>query len=138
MDEVKTFAGEMAKFYDKGRQRRVVVDRRLTRMFTTRTNRGDGRQANRVVSRQIISDGHLNGSHGAIVFCAECKNELRGISSEPSAELVAHIAASFREQIEMGGEHEALFQGWRVPALGMTQIGKQMLTNLVCMFLLYL
>ena len=57
------------------------------------------------------------------MFRVECKNELTNISREPSAELVSYIASSFKE--EVNGEHRALFHSWRIPALGMTQIGER-------------
>jgi len=126
--EVSDFANQMAKFYAEESERRNVVLDHLDRIFRARMDPqvvGESLRASRVGSRQIISDGHSTGAHGAMVICIECKNELSGISCEPSAELVSYVASSFKEQLN--GEHQALFQGWRVPALGMTQIGEQVL-----------
>jgi len=121
-DEVNIFANRMAQFYQTEAERRGTVLDSLGWIFRARRDPhavGDSR----IGSHQIISDGHVNGKHGAIVFCIKCKNELWGISCEPSAELVSHIASSFKEQLT--GRHRALFDGWRVPALGMTQIGER-------------
>jgi len=127
-DEVNAFANRMAGFYATEADRRSVVHDHLDRIFRARRDpqaAGDSIRASRIGSGQIISDGHSNGAHGAMVICIECKNELSGISCEPLAELVSYVARSFKEQ--MNGEHQALFQGWRVPALGMTMIGEQIM-----------
>ena len=124
-DEVDVFADRMAEFYNTEAERRDVVLRHLGRIFRARVDPravGESINASKIGSRQIVSDGHSKGAHGAIVFCVECKNELSNISCEPSAELVSYVASSFGE--ELGGEHQALFNAWRVPALGMTQIGE--------------
>ena len=124
-DKVNAFANQMAGFYDTEAERRGTVLGHLGRIFRARRDPravGGSIKASKIGGLQIISDGHLDGAHGAMVFCIECKNELSGISCEPSAELVSYVASSFKEQLD--GEHRALFHGWRVPALGMTQIGK--------------
>jgi len=118
--EANAFADQMAEFYDTEAKRQDAVFRCLERIFRARR---DSEAA--INSRQMISDGHSKGAHGAIVFRVECKNELTNISREPSAELVSYIASSFKEDVN--GEHRALFHAWRVPALGMTQIGEQIL-----------
>ena len=119
-NEVNTFANKMAEFYGAEAERQGVVLRHLERIFRARTDPdavGGSISASKIGSRRIISDGHLKGAHGAIVFCVECKNELSGISCEPSAELVSYVASSFNE--ELNREHQTLFCGWRAPALGM-------------------
>ena len=124
-NEVNTFADRMAGFYDMEAGRRAVVLDHLGRIFDARTDPqavGESINASKIGSRQIISDGHTNGAHKAIVFCIECKNKLSGITCEPSAELVSYVASSFKERLN--GEHRAVFHGCRVPALGMTQIGE--------------
>jgi len=123
-NEVNTFADRMAEFYNTEAERRGAVLEHLGRIFRACRDPqavGGSISASKIGSRQITSDGHSDGAHGAIVFCIECKNELSGISCEPSAELVSYVASSFKERLK--GEHRALFYGWRVPALGMTQIG---------------
>ena len=124
-DEVNVFADRMAEFYDSEAERRAVVIHHLQEIFRARKDPhavGGDIRASKIGSRQIISDGHSDGAHGTIVFCLECKNELTNISCEPSAELVSYIASSFKEQLK--GNHRTLFDRWRVPALGMTQIGE--------------
>ena len=122
--EVGTFADQMAKFYDTEADRRGVALRHLGRIFCARRNPqavGWSTDTSCVFPPQM--DKHLKGAHGAIVFCIKCKNELSNISCEPSAELVSCVANSYKEQWE--GAHRDLFDGWRVPALGMTQIGER-------------
>jgi len=124
-DEVDTFADQMAQFYDTDADRRGTVLRSLGRIFRARRDPhpvGKSINASKSGLSQIGSVGYTDGAHGAMVFCVECKNELSNISCEPSAELVSHVAGSFKKQLD--GEHRALYHGWRVPALGMTQIGE--------------
>jgi len=126
--EVNTFADKMAGFCATETERRDAVHNHLDRIFRARKDPqvvGESIRASRIGLRQIIYDGHSNGDHGAMVICIECKNELSGISCEPSAELISCVASSFAEQLD--GDHQAPFQGWRVPSLGMTQIGEQIL-----------
>ena len=121
-DMVGKFAEGMSAFYPSDAARRGALHGHLEEIFGARRNTlaGGGILASKIGSRQIITDGHLNGAHGAIVFCVECKNELSGITSEPSVELVSYVASSFKEGLQ---KHPALFEGWRAPALGMIQIG---------------
>ncbi|KAF9648216.1 hypothetical protein BDM02DRAFT_3115685 [Thelephora ganbajun] len=113
--KVNAFVDRMAEFYDSEAERRADVVHHLEEMFHAR------KDPSKIGACHITSDGHLNGAHEAMVFCVECKNELSNISCEPSAELVSYVASSFKEQLR--GKHRALFHAWRVPALGMTQIG---------------
>ena len=123
-NNVGAFMEEMAKFHgSEAEQQSAVIDHLHEILHAHKNPEAVGGliSASKIGSRQIISDGHLNGAHKAMVFCFECKNELSNIPCEPSTELVSYIASSFREQFN--GEHQSLFRGWRVPALGMTQIG---------------
>ena len=70
---------------------------------------------------EYLSDGHLNGSHGAMVFCLECKNEISAASCEPATRLVAYVAASLRRSAKLSTE---LFNRWRVPVLGVMHVGE--------------
>jgi len=81
----------------------------------------------KIPGSQKISDGHVNGEHGAMIFCIECKNELSTASCEPAVQLVSYIATSFKSQAE--GRRE-LFNRWRVPALGVIHVGKFTLHSL--------
>ena len=117
-NEVHAFAGQMIKFYDTEAQRQDVLLRSLDRIFRARRDPEGDRISDSKIGSHLIT----RGAHGAIIFCVECKNELTNISCEPSAKLVSYIAGSFKE--EMNGEHQAMFHAWRVPALGMTQIGE--------------
>jgi len=79
--------------------------------------------ASKIRGKNKISDGHVNGAHGAMVFCVECKNELSAAVCEPTAQLVSYIAASLKCQANYQPYSE-LFQRWRVPILGVTQVGE--------------
>ena len=126
-NKVDAFAKQMSEFYDSEAARRAVVIRNLQDIFRVREDpdaAGEGINASWIGSRQIISDGHMDGARQAMVFCLECKNELSNISCEPSAELVSHVASSLKEQLVGNPLHNGLFHAWRAPALGMTQIGR--------------
>ena len=75
----------------------------------------------KIPGSQKISDGHVNGEHGAMIFCIECKNELSTASCEPAVQLVSYIATSFKSQAK---NRQELFNRWRVPALGVIHVGK--------------
>jgi hypothetical protein len=132
-DRVGDFAEKMAKFYDTEEPRRAAVIECLDAIFGARTDPGGGISAGKIGALNIITDGHLNGAHGGMVFGFECKNELSTTACEPSAELVSYIASSFKELTS--GDHKALFDRWRFPALGMTQIGEWFLSTCVRIFL---
>ena len=119
---VENFVREMSTFYGSEAARRGALLGHLEGIFGARRDplAVGGILTSKIGPYQIITDGHLNGAHGAIVFCVECKDELSGITSEPFVELVSHVASSFKEGLQ---KHQTLFEGWRVPALGMIQIG---------------
>lgn len=124
-EKVDEFAKRMAGFHDDEAKRAAIMRDYLEQIFNAHEDSTPvGIAASRIGASNMTSDGHIRGEHGAIVFCAECKNELTGISSEPSVELVSYIASSFKEQLGKQ-KYVPLFDGWRVPALGMTQIGEQ-------------
>jgi len=64
------------------------------------------------------SDGHIVGSHGGAVCVTEFKNEIHGISLVPYVEATAYAVQTHTAMIP------ALFQGWRLPCLGLTIVGK--------------
>jgi len=70
---------------------------------------------------QTIPDGHVNGTHGAMVFCMKCKSKLSVPPYEPTAQLVSYITTSLKSRVN---HHPELFQRWRVPVLGVTHIGE--------------
>ena len=125
LGEVNAFATRMARFYYTDAGRRDAMLYHLERIFRARRDpevAGGSIGTSEIDPCQTISDGYSKGAHGAMVFCVEYKNEISGMSREPSAELVSRVANSFKEGLN--GEHRALFHGWRTPALGMIQIGK--------------
>jgi len=64
------------------------------------------------------SDGHIVGPHGGAVCVTEFKNEIHGISSVPYVEATVYAVQTHIAVIL------ALFQGWRVPCLGLTIVGE--------------
>jgi hypothetical protein len=126
-DRVGEYMERMVKFYDSEEDRQDFVIQCLQEIFRARKDPdaiGELISSSDVGSRQITSGGYLNGAHEAMVFCFNCKNELSTIACEPSAELVSYVATSFKELLN--GKHQALFRRWRIPALGMTQIGERL------------
>ena len=77
--------------------------------------------ASKILGTEYFSDGHLNGDHGIMVFCLECKNEISTASCEPVTQLVAYVAASLRSRAKL---HIELFNRWRVPILGVVHVGE--------------
>lgn len=72
-------------------------------------------------SSRIQTDGHNVGSHGAVSFIIEFKNEAVDISSIPEVELASYVAHSHGCVIQRNKE---LYMRWRVPCLGLTIVGK--------------
>jgi len=117
-EKVDALADAMALLYKSEEERSSKFLQRLEPLFGLPPG---SINASKILGGQKISDGHINGMHGAMVFCVECKNELSAASCEPTAQLISYIAASFRSQVD---NHPELFQRWRVPALGVTHVGE--------------
>jgi len=64
------------------------------------------------------SDGHMVGLYGGAVCVTEFKNEIHSISSVPYIEATAYATQMHTAVIP------ALFQGWRVPCLGLTIVSE--------------
>jgi len=115
---VGALADAMTLFYKSEEERSSKLLEQLECIF----NVSPGTiKASKIRGGPKISDGHVDGKHGAMVFCLECKNELSAASCEPTAQLVSYIAASLKSQVD---KHPQLFQRWRVPTLGVTNIGE--------------
>ena len=69
------------------------------------------------------TDGHYNGPHGAASCIFEFENGLVDITSIPVVELSSYAVHSHAKAMGRPNER-ASFQGWRVPSLGMTVVGK--------------
>lgn len=122
MEEVQKFCMAMSAFYPDEAARLSMVIPSLEAIFDARTDSQTMEPIQALVPGDdpLKTDGSMVGRHGAIAFIVECKNELVQISSEPHTELANCITKSFRE----GSRHRSmLFNGWRVPALGMIQAG---------------
>ncbi|KAF8322890.1 uncharacterized protein EI90DRAFT_3077246 [Cantharellus anzutake] len=116
-EDVNAFANEMTGFFDNEDERRSKFIKFLEPILKTPPN---SIKPNILSGSRKRSDGHLDGEHGAMVICIECKNELSSATCEPNAQLAAYIATSFAGQAE---EKPELFQRWRVPALGVIHVG---------------
>ena len=119
-EKVDALANQMSRLYDNEEKRRVPFIRHLERIFGLSPG---SINSSKIPGSQKISDGHLNGAHGAMVICVECKNELSSASCEPVPRLTSYIATSFACQAE-DEDYKELFRRWRVPALGVAHIGK--------------
>ena len=78
-------------------------------------------EAASVDSSDAHSDGHCNGPHGAISCIVSFKNELVDVHSMPLVELTTLVARSHAQSMK---SHKELYEGWRVPCLGLTIVGK--------------
>ena len=116
--KVNKLADEMAWFHESGEDRRLKFLAGLEVIFNV--IRGTI-SSSEIPGTEYISDGHLNGDHGVMVFCMECKNEVSTASCEPAVQLVAYVSTSFRSQ---GDQHLGLFERWRVPVLGVMHVGE--------------
>jgi len=116
--KVDKLANEMAKFYKSEEKRHSKFIEHLEVVFGLDPGTIN---SSKIPGGQKISDGHVNGAHGMMVFCMECKNELSAASCEPTVKLVSYIAASLRSQVDHQSE---LFKRCRVPVLGATLIGE--------------
>ena len=112
---VDTLAGDMLEFFKDEKKRTSKFVEHLIDIFKIPIAAGV------VGGTNFISDGHCSGVHKAMVFCVQCKNEATSGNCDPVAQLVAHIAVSFNYSTR---KHKELFKRWRVPALGMTHLGK--------------
>ena len=61
-----------------------------------------------------------DGLHGGAVCVTEFKNEIHGISLVPYVEATAYAVQTHTAMIP------ALFQGWRLPCLGLTIVGESL------------
>jgi len=117
-EKVDALADAMALLYKSEEERSSKFLKHLESLFGLPPGSINARK---ILGGQKVSDGHVNGMHGAMVFCVECKNELSAAPCEPTAQLVSYIAASFKSRVD---DHPELFQRWRVPALGVTHVGE--------------
>ena len=116
---VDSFAVAMTKFYSDESRRRSAGLETLNKIFSFR----DRQPLMAAAIGNVRTDGHYNGPHGAASCIVKFKNELVDIHSIPVVELTSYAAHSHAEA--MGSPiGRALFQGWRVPCLGLTVVGK--------------
>ena len=119
--KVDTLADAMTKFPKSEEKRRSKFIEHLEYIFGLPPG---SINSSKILGGQTISDGHVNGAHGIMVFCMEYKNELSAASCEPTAQLVSYIANSLQSQVDNQSE---LLKRWRVPVLGATLIGESTL-----------
>jgi len=116
--KVDELADEMAWFHKSGEDRRLKFLAGLEDIFGIAPGTIN---SSLIRGTEYLSDGHLNGDHGAMVFCLECKNEISAAPCEPATRLVAYISASLRSRAK---PHTELFSRWRVPVLGVIHAGE--------------
>jgi len=117
-EKVDALADAMTLFHKSEEERRSKFVEHLEETFGVSPG---SINSSKIYGGQTISDGHVNGTHGAMVFCLECKNELSAASCEPITQLISYIATSFKSRVD---HHPELFQRWRVPTLGVTHVGE--------------
>ena len=119
--QVNELADEMTLFHESEEDRRSKFLAGLEVIFNVTPGTINSSE---ISGTEYISDGHLNGDHGMMVFCLECKNEISTTSCEPAVQLVAYISTSFKSR---GDKHLELFKRWRVPVLGLMHVGESTL-----------
>ena len=116
--KVNKLAEEMTQFHDLEEDRRPKFLAGLEDIFDLTPGTINPSE---IAGTKYRSDGHLNGDHGVMVFCVECKNEISTASCEPAVQLVAYISQSFKSR---GNQHPELFKRWKVPVLGAMNVGE--------------
>ena len=91
--KVNALADAMSGFYKTEEKQRSKFIEYMEHIFSIPPG---SMYPSKIPSTQNVSDGHVNGDHGAMVFCMERKNELSLTSCEPVVQLVSYIASSFR------------------------------------------
>ena len=116
--KVDELADKMTLFHESGEDRRLKFLAGLEDIFGIAPGTIN---ASLIRGTGYLSDGHLNGAHGAMVFCLECKNEISAASCEPATRLVAYISASLSSRAKL---HTGPFNRWRIPVLGLMHVGE--------------
>ncbi|TEB27973.1 hypothetical protein FA13DRAFT_1736172 [Coprinellus micaceus] len=115
---VDKFADAMSSFYPSEDGRRTAGLPLLNAIFAIRAEKTIPLLFAAAI-RSGRLDGHSVDRHGMVNTVVEFKNELAEISSIPHVEAVAYVAHA-HTRVD-GAKH--LFEGWRVPCLGITIVG---------------
>jgi len=116
-DAVDDFATKMTAYFGHEDERRGVGLKCLNRIFAARKAITIPPIAAAAIG-SIKSDGHNVAVHGSATMGVEFKNLIAGISSLPTVELTGYVARL------ASGMDRQIYEGWRVPCLGLTVVGK--------------
>src|SRR5712672_1487110 len=114
---VDLFADEMSKFYEAENLRRTVGLHVLNKILSSRGS--DELMA--VAIGSVSSDGHYDRPPEALSCIVVFKNELCDITSMPMVELMGYVARLHSDAMRC---NQSIFQGSRVPYIGLTVVGK--------------
>ncbi len=114
---VDDFATRMTTHFDTEDERRDVGLKCLNKIFAARRGTVIPPISAAAIG-SIRSNGHNIADHGPGTVGVEFKNSITGISSLPAVELTGYVA---RLDSRMD---QQLYEGWRVPCLGLTIVGK--------------
>jgi len=117
-DAVDDFAVKMTTFFNNDDDRRDEGIKCLNKIFAARRGTTIIPPISAAAIGSVRSEGHNIATHGPGTMGAKFKNSIAGISSLPAVELVGYVA---RLDSRMD---QQLYEGWRVPCLGLTIIGK--------------
>ncbi|KAI9507750.1 hypothetical protein F5148DRAFT_75512 [Russula earlei] len=127
---VQSFAEKMTDFYRDEADRREEGVYALNEIFSLRGGGYNERLADGNATISVLDDtivpvpdrpyGYYDGPHGAASCVVVFKNEFIDFTEVPYVELTAYVAQSHAQAIE---RHREVFNGWRVPCLGLTVLG---------------
>jgi hypothetical protein len=125
---INDFADEMASFYETESARRFTAIPAMDILFSAFAREGEtdpfsGGPFLGGAFDPPMSVGRVKGEHGAMSCIVLFKNESCDTEVMPHTELTNHVAHSFNAAMTQG-RNDQLFQGWRVPCLGITIVGE--------------
>lgn len=119
---VDAFATVMCDFHALESGRKQAVLPHLDKIFFAHSSRIIPRIFASTIGT-VHSDGHTEGRHGGMAMVEELKNRDTGNSSSAPVQMVGYVSHSHLKWME---GNEAIFEGWRVPCLGLTLVGEFM------------
>ena len=109
-------ADAMTLFYKDEGERRSKFLEHLERIFSISSG---SIGSTKISGSQVISDGHVNGIHGAMVFCIECQNDYRPhpANPPPSSSLISLLHSRAESMIIQSFSKDEGFPRWELHIL---------------------
>ncbi|KAF8954989.1 hypothetical protein BDZ97DRAFT_1861950 [Flammula alnicola] len=115
---VDDFTQKMCCFYDNEDGRRTVGLSALDCIFSARTGTTIP-SLHAAAIGSVRTYGHNVAKHGGVALIAGFKNRSAGNNAIAEVELTGYVAHLHATGME---EHQDIFEGWRVPSLGLTVV----------------